>query len=99
MFEKVKVVKITKDDVTTEVEIYSDECSDCGKEMVAEKAAIDTLKLKIPILFEKIKTITFCQPCMLEKVKKDPEYKLFSDEDMEEIKEKVSVEDLRNVFN
>jgi len=83
MFENVKTIK---NKLNEEIEVYYDTCIICEQEMLALKVDVDKIKEKSEFVYKKLSSIPFCQNCFMKKKLEDPNFELFSAEELEEMK-------------
>lgn len=80
-----RVVKTINLENGEEVEVYVDSCNVCSREMIFPKKRADELESLMPFLKNKVEQGTPCVDCS-KKLIEEGTFKLFSDEEIEEVK-------------
>ena len=83
-----RTVKIVKDENNNDLEVYSDNCSVCNKEMIFPKSEADKIDAMFPFIKEKMESGASCFDCAKQKEQEDKEF-IFSDEEKKKIIEAI----------
>lgn len=81
-----RTIKNITDEKGLEIEVYADNCKECGLEMIFPKAEADRIDELFPFIKEKIANGTSCMKCAQEKEKNDSSF-LFTEEEKTRIKD------------
>lgn len=81
-----RTVKTIKDKDDNDVEVYSDNCNICSKEMVFPKAEADKVEAMFPFIKDKVSAGSPCLDCAV-KQEKEQNISIFSKEEIESIKQ------------
>lgn len=81
-----RTVKTITDEKGAQIEVYSDNCKECGGEMIFPKAEADKIEELFPFIKEKIAGGTSCMKCAQEKEKNNSNF-LFTEEEKAKIKD------------
>lgn len=83
-----RTVKTIKDKDNNDVEVYSDNCNKCSKEMVFPKAEADKLESIFPFLKDKIDKGTPCVECTKEMALQG-NFSLYTDEELSMVRDYI----------
>lgn len=81
-------IRIIKDKDGKDVEIYSDICFECKKEMIFPKKEADQIEEMFPFIKDKIERGTPCLDCA-KKQASEGSFSLYSEEELQQIRKKA----------